>query len=93
MGELLDEVPRREAKSGKGKSSEPGNTTFSRAKVARAAGISPAQQVTATRVHRVPRDSFEQRVARAEAFAAALARDLERCVLANAVMARELAVA
>jgi hypothetical protein len=28
---------------------------------------------------------------RADAFAAALARDLDRCVLAHAVMARELA--
>jgi len=34
--------------------------------------------------------SFDRTVARAEAFAAALARDLDRCAVAHAIMAREL---
>jgi len=35
--------------------------------------------------------SFDRTLARAEAFAAALARDLDRCAAIHAVMARELA--
>jgi hypothetical protein len=91
MGELLDEVPRREAKQVRGKVVSLGTLLFRAPKSPAPLGFrqpskSPQHVFIVSRA--IPSSNESP-----GAFAAALARDLERCVLANAVMARELAVA
>ena len=93
MGELLDEVPRREAKQVRGKVVSLGTLLFRAPKSPAPLGFRQPSK-SPQHVFIVSRGiPSSNEFARAEAFAAALARDLERCVLANAVMARELAVA
>jgi hypothetical protein len=61
MGALIEQVP--PAKGGRPKETGTGmDTSLSRGEVAREAGISKRQQVTALRLHTVPRESFERQV-------------------------------
>jgi hypothetical protein len=62
MAELLRSVPAKGGQAAKGKSSGSRPTTPSRRKLAKAAGISIDQQMTAMRVGNVPTASFEAQV-------------------------------